>query len=52
MNTTAQFDQMIAQFNKMFKQCHDALAADTPQEDRDALRAAIADFLKSPDNKE
>jgi hypothetical protein len=52
MNTTAQFDQMIAQFNKLFKQCHDALAADTPQEDRNALRAAIAEFLKSPGNKE
>lgn len=52
MNTTAQFDQMIAQFNKMFKQCHDALAADTPQEDRDAIRAAIAEFLKSSDSKE
>lgn len=52
MTTNEQFDQMIASFNDMFKQCYDALAADTPQENRDELREAIAKFLGTPDSEE
>jgi hypothetical protein len=39
-------------YDKVLKQCYEALAADAPQETRDALRTAIEEFIGTPDNKE
>jgi phosphate uptake regulator len=52
MTPTEQLDTLIDMYNKMFKQCYDALAADTPQEKRDSLREAISGFLTTPDTEE
>jgi hypothetical protein len=48
MTTTEQLESLIDAYNGIFKQCYDALAADAPQETRDALRQSIADFLDEP----
>lgn len=32
-------------YDKVLRQCYEALAADTPQQTRDALREAIAEFI-------
>jgi hypothetical protein len=34
-----------AAYDKVLRQCYDALAADASQETRDALREAIAEFI-------
>ena len=34
-----------AAYDKVLKQCYDALAEDAPQDTRDALREAIAEFI-------
>jgi hypothetical protein len=52
MNPIDQLETLIDTYNGIFKQCYDALAADAPQETRDALRTAIAGFLESPDTEE
>jgi hypothetical protein len=39
-------------YDKVLKQCYDALAADAPQETRDALRSAIEEFIDTPDTEE
>ena len=49
MTPTEQLDTLIDMYNKMFKQCYDALAADTPQDARDKLREAISGFLENAD---
>jgi hypothetical protein len=36
-------------YDKVLQQCYDALAEDTPQETRDALREAISGFLENAD---
>ena len=46
MNAKDQLDSLIDAYNNIFKQCYDALAADAPQETRDALRSAIAEFVQ------
>jgi hypothetical protein len=46
MTTTEQLETLIDTYNSIFKQCYDALAADAPQETRDALRTAIAEFVQ------
>jgi hypothetical protein len=45
MNAADQLDSLIEAYNNIFKQCYDALAADAPQETRDALREAIQEFI-------
>jgi hypothetical protein len=45
MNAKDQLDSLIEAYNNIFKQCYDALAEDAPQETRDALREAIAEFI-------
>ena len=47
MDTKDQLDSLIEAYNNVFKQCYDALAEDAPQETRDKLREAIADFVQS-----
>jgi hypothetical protein len=37
-----------AAYDKVLRQCYDALAADAPQETRDALRTAIEEFIDTP----
>lgn len=39
---TQQFDDLMTANNEVLKRCHAALAADTPQAERDVLREAIA----------
>jgi hypothetical protein len=46
MNAKDQLDSLIEAYNDIFKQCYDALAADAPQETRDKLREAIAEFVQ------
>jgi hypothetical protein len=41
-----------AAYDKVLKQCYDALAADAPQETRDALRSAIEEFIDTSDTEE
>jgi hypothetical protein len=41
-----------AAYDKVLKQCYDALAAGTPQETRDALRSAIDEFIDTSDTEE
>lgn len=43
---TEKFDDLIESYKNLFRQCADALAPEASQEQRDALRAAIKDFLK------
>jgi hypothetical protein len=45
-NMNAKIDELVAQYDKVLKMCYDALAADAPQENRDALRTAIEEHLK------
>lgn len=39
------FDKLIATYNQLLKQCHDLLAADADQAERDKLRASLAKFI-------
>lgn len=39
-------DDLVAKYDKVLKQCHDALAEDVDQQRRDVLREVIADYLK------
>ena len=52
MNAKDQLDSLIDAYNDIFKQCYDALAADAPQETRDALRSAIEEFIDTSDTEE
>lgn len=53
MDAKDQLESLIETYNSIFKQCYDALAADAPQTQRDALREAISEFLdESPDTEE
>jgi hypothetical protein len=52
MNAKDQLETLIDTYNGIFKQCYDALAADAPQETRDALRESISNFLDSSDTEE
>jgi len=52
MNAADQLDSLIDAYNDIFKQCYDALAADAPQETRDALRESISSFLSASDTEE
>lgn len=52
MNAADQLDSLIDAYNNIFKQCYDALAADAPQETRDALRTSIQEFLGTSDTEE
>lgn len=49
------FDTLLETYRSLFLQCADALAPETPQEERDALRKNILNFLevsyKSPSKK-
>lgn len=48
MNKQAAVDQLrtlISTYNDVFHMCYDALAAETPQIQRDALRVSIEDFI-------
>lgn len=51
-NINDAIDKLTEQYDDVLRACYDALAADTPQEDRDALRKAIAGHLGSPDTEE
>lgn len=46
MDAKDQLESLIETYNNIFKQCYDALAADASQEQRDALREAISQFLE------
>jgi hypothetical protein len=48
-NLKAKIDDLVTQYDKVLKMCYDALAADAPQENRDALREAIEDHFKPSD---
>lgn len=52
MDVKDQLETLIDSYNSIFKQCYDALAADAPQEQRDALREAISEFLDEPSDTE
>jgi hypothetical protein len=45
-------NNLEAAYDKVLKQCYDALAEDAPQEIRDALRKAIEQFVGTPDTQE
>lgn len=51
-NVNSKIDQLVAQYDSVLKMCYDALAADTPQENRDALRESIAEHLGTSDTEE
>ena len=51
-DVSAKIDQLVAQYDIVLKMCYDALAADTPQENRDALRTAISEHFDAPDSEE
>lgn len=42
---TKQFDDLTESYRNLFQQCADALAPEASQEQRDAVRAAIQEFL-------
>lgn len=48
-NINANINKLVAQYDSVLKMCYDALAADTPQENRDALRTAIEQHFKAPE---
>lgn len=45
------FDKLIATYNQLLKQCHDLLAADADQAERDKLRASLAKFISRDADK-
>lgn len=53
MSAKDQLDTLIETYNGVFRMCYDALAADASQEQRDAIRKSISEFLdESPDTEE
>jgi hypothetical protein len=53
MDARDQLETLIESYNNIFRMCYDALAADASQEQRDALRKSISEFLdESPDTEE
>lgn len=46
MDTKDQLESLIETYNGIFRRCYDALAEDAPQEQRDALRESISEFLE------
>ena len=46
MDAKDQLETLIETYNSLFRQCYDALAADTPQDKRDTLMDAISGFLE------
>jgi hypothetical protein len=51
-NIDASISRLEAAYDKVLKQCYEALAPDAPQELRDALRESIAEFIGTPDTEE
>jgi hypothetical protein len=51
-NIIDSISKLEAAYDNVLKQCYTALAADAPQELRDALRESIAEFIGTPDNEE
>lgn len=53
MDAKDQLENLIETYNGIFRMCYDALASDATQEQRDALRQSISEFLdESPDTEE
>ena len=52
MDAKDQLDSLIETYNNLFRMCYEALAADAPQDKRDALRESISDHLDSADTEE
>lgn len=50
MDTKDQLDSLIETYNNLFRMCYDALAADAPQAQRDALRESISDFIEEEED--
>lgn len=46
MKIVEDFDNLMATYNKLLKQCHDALDPAAPQRSRNELRAALGKFLE------
>ena len=44
-------DKLAKQYDEVLRACYEALAADAPQEKRDALREAINEFLRTSDTE-
>lgn len=51
MKLVEDFDNLLATYNKLLKQCHDALDPATPQRSRNDLRAALGKFLERQTDK-
>lgn len=39
-------DKLTEQYDDVLRMCYDALAEDAPQEQRDAIRESISEFLE------
>jgi len=52
MDAKDRLDSLIKSYNNIFRMCYDALAADAPQKQRDALRESLTDFLDASDTEE
>lgn len=52
MDAKDQLDSLIETYNNLFRMCYEALAADAPQDKRDAIRNAISEFLDTSDTEE
>lgn len=46
MDAKDQLENLIETYNGIFRMCYEALAADASQEQRDALRKSISEFLE------
>ena len=47
MDTMDQLNQLLDSYQNVLKLCYDALDASASQEQRDALRASLEDFIAS-----
>ena len=45
MKLPEKFDNLINTYKQLLQRCHDALDANTPQAERDALRKALAQHI-------
>ena len=53
MDTIEQFNSLLDSYQNVLKLCYDALDANAPQEQRDAVRKSLSEFLgESPDTEE
>lgn len=48
-NLSATINKLVAQYDDVLKMCYEALAADVPQDVRDALRESIGEHLNAPE---